>query len=384
MSTDSRSGAARRGFTLIELLVVISIIAVLIALLLPAVQSAREAARRIQCTNNLKQLALAAANYEGSNGTFPNGRNLINCICPTCSNPSVGTDCDGWSHWARLLPFIEQTTTYNSINFSNTAYSSGNSTAEQVGLTTLWCPSDGTINGLRYFEQQAGWDCSTVGITYSNYAGMMGPYNPNDGATPNAAELALENGMYPDVGTPLWVGSGGPGATRSPVKLANITDGTSNTIAFAEQAHGLFEQFGGQIMVNGSPQGGSDWQNNGWWADDDYGDGTITSFYPPNIPIPATYYTTGVFVNPIDKGNCDYSNINCLTAMSFHPGGVNTAFADGSVHFIKNSISSWNSMGIKRVTGGAANCTIPAGTRQGVWQSLSTINGGEVISSDSY
>ena len=81
---------------------------------------------------------------------------------------------------------------------------------------------------------------------------------------------------------------------------------------------------------------------------------------------------------------CDVGNIPPISSMSFHPGGVNVAFADGSVHFIKNSISSWNSLSIKRVTATAANCTIPVGTVPGVYQSLSTLNGGEVISSDSY
>ncbi len=217
MQKESRF--APRGFTLIELLVVIAIIAVLIALLLPAVQSAREAARRIQCSNNLKQVALAAANYEGAIGTFPQGRAHMNCLN---GDGSVATDCDGWSHWARLLNFAEQTAVYNSINFNHTPYSAINSTAEQVGLTMLWCPSDGTINGLRFFEQCAGWDCTPVGITFSNYGGMIGTYNPNDGRFPVAAELGLENGMYPDVGVPLSVGAGTSGATRSPVRSRKL------------------------------------------------------------------------------------------------------------------------------------------------------------------
>jgi prepilin-type processing-associated H-X9-DG protein len=159
------------------------------------------------------------------------------------------------------------------------------------------------------------------------------------------------------------------------VNIAAITDGTSNTIAFAETAHGKFAQ------NNNGAVGGDDWECQGWWADGDYGDSTISSFYPPNMPIPATYYTTGYFYS---DANCDVAMITPFSSMSFHPGGVNCAFADGSVHFIKSSISSWNSMNIKRVTGGAASCTIPVGTVPGVWQSLSTINGGEVISSDQY
>ena len=318
----------------------------------------------------MKQIALASANYESSNGTFPIGRNYINGYG---AGNVVLTAVDGWSHLARLLNFAEQTAVYNAINFMDTAYGARNSTAESVGLSLLWCPSDGTIIGLRYFEQNAGWDCTTVGITYSSYAGMLGTYCPFD-QFPTSTELGLENGVYPDVGTPPW--AGGTGVTRSPVRIASITDGTSNTLAWAEQCHGKYEQLGE------TPAGGADWSCTGWWADADYSDSTITSFYPPNYPIPSSYYTNGFWFSP---DGCDNGyNIPVFSSYSFHPGGVNAGFADGSVHFIKNSISSWNSWAITRVTTSSANCTIPPGTKQGVWQALSTINGGEVISSDQY
>ena len=366
------SPCTRRGFTLIELLVVIAIIAVLIALLLPAVQSAREAARRVQCTNNLKQIALASANYEGAIGTFPQGRGHMTCIN---GGGGVATDCDGWSMLARILNFAEQTSVYNAINFNHTPYSAINSTAESVGLTMLWCPSDGTISGLRFFESCAGWDCTTVGITYTNYAGMMGTYNPDDGRFPVAAELSLENGMYPDVGVPNWVNTCCGGATRPPVRLAAVTDGTSNTIGYAEIAHGKLSQ------ANCKASGSCDWECANWWADADYGSATMSGYYPPNIAIPVTYYTTGAYRSP---DGCDATNIPTSSALSFHPGGINAAFVDGSVHFIKSSISSWNSLAINRVTAGGARCTIPVGTRAGVCQALCTIHGGEVISSDQY
>jgi prepilin-type N-terminal cleavage/methylation domain-containing protein/prepilin-type processing-associated H-X9-DG protein len=365
------SKRARRGFTLIELLVVIAIIAVLIALLLPAVQSAREAARRAQCSNNLKQIALGAANYESANQTFPVGRNSIPGFG---QGGSIKHSIDGWSHLARLLQYTEQTAVYNAINFSDTPYGAINSTAESVGINILWCPSDGTINGLRFYEQCAGWDGTTVPITYTNYAGMLGTYCPSDGRQPTVTEINMENGMYPDVGQP--VSAYGKGFTRSPVKIAAITDGTSNTMAFAEMCHAKYTQFGC------SSTGCCDWTGAGWWADADYEDSTITSFYPPNFPIPPTYYTTGLMQA---KDGCDNgNNILPMSSASNHPGGVNVGFADGSVHFIKSSINSWNSLSITRAPLNGANCAIPPGTIPGVWQALSTINGGEVISADQY
>ncbi len=371
MLRKAETGNVRSGFTLIELLVVIAIIAVLIALLLPAVQSAREAARRIQCTNNLKQMALAAMNYESANGCFPIGRNRNSYI----AGGAAKCCADGWGHIPRLLNFAEQSQVFNAMNFADTPYSAGNSTAEGVGLTMLWCPSDAKIVGLRFSIACAGWDCSTVPITFTSYAGMLGTYCPSQGWTPNAAALAAENGMFPDggYGGPSWASKYVPG--KAPTKIASITDGTSNTIAFTEQAPGKYSCTATQCDGEGS----------GWWADSDYDDSLLTSYYPPNNPINQVYNTTGVWKNPdgCDNGN----NIPPMTSMSYHPGGVNSAFADGSVHFIKNTISSWNWQSITRQTINGTTCAIPTslgGITQGVWQSLSTIAGGEVLSSDSY
>ncbi|MHC5538382.1 DUF1559 family PulG-like putative transporter, partial [Singulisphaera rosea] len=138
MTASVRRSPSTRAFTLIELLVVIAIIAVLIALLLPAVQSAREAARRIQCTNNLKQLALGSHNYHDVNNSFPSGTYYM-----------WPSSCNRWkqgpSFLLGLLAYIEQTSAANAYNYSMHPYQAHNSTVQGLGFAALWCPSDGEV-----------------------------------------------------------------------------------------------------------------------------------------------------------------------------------------------------------------------------------------------
>lgn len=357
-----RPSGHARGFTLIELLVVIAIIAVLIALLLPAVQSAREAARRAQCVNNLKQLGLACHNYESANGSFPMGRN-VQAYVDTGGAPQGYHD--GWGQFAALLQFTEQNSMYNAMNLSLGPYQVRNSTYCGVGLSHLWCPSDGEIVNLRYFEGSAGWDGTTIGITYSSYAGIMGTSCP--GYNNTQAQLSGEQGVFPDTGKPAYLGY----ASQAPVRIQGITDGTSNTFLFGEHAQGKYSKQG----CDG--YGDCDFEASGWWVDSDFADGSICTFYPPNPAFGALYNLGG--------GTCEPASPFPMSASSFHAGGANFAFADGSVRFIKNTIQSWN----YQVIGRDANCLpVPnaavAGGLPGVYQSLSTRSGGEIISADQY
>jgi prepilin-type N-terminal cleavage/methylation domain-containing protein/prepilin-type processing-associated H-X9-DG protein len=354
---NSSKGPERRsrGFTLIELLVVIAIIAVLIALLLPAVQAAREAARRMQCTNNLKQLGLAAMNYESSNGSLPPAsygatRDYDGVIKP------------GLSVFVRTLPFIEGQSTFNAANFSFSLESSSNATVANVGVSFLWCPSDASVSSgttpldplynlpstntlKQYYTSYGGnqglWDLDIQYNDDTRY-GYAGAYN---------ARKANMNGVI---------------FMSSNVRLAEITDGTSNTMLFAEHCHG-------RLAANAPPT------NYQWWNSGFYTDTLVCTYYGVNNDTKSVLST-----NQPDE----YFQI----VASYHPGGANVGFCDGSVKFIKDSIQSLpftfntatSDNGYFLYSTSTKTYTIAPGTPMGVWQKLSTRNFGEVISSDAY
>jgi prepilin-type N-terminal cleavage/methylation domain-containing protein/prepilin-type processing-associated H-X9-DG protein len=351
-----------RGFTLIELLVVIAIIGVLIALLLPAVQSAREAARRAQCTNNLKQLALATHNYESNWGTFPMGDFRSFCYTGTCAPVSEARQQFG--PFVAITQFIEQGAIYNALNSLMTIYTAPNATVNGTGVNVLWCPSDGNIIGLRYPGMPTdGWDCAPIPMTFSSYAGNLGPliYHTQDGG---GQYLRLMNGIFSYIGG--LPGDGLPSV--QPVRIRDITDGTSNTFLYGEHAHSKLVQllsFGGNTDEYGI----------NWWTSGDYGDTTFCTLFPPN------YFNSEAqaLLSNIPRMVPRQSNYSD-TVTSQHPGGANFAFCDGSVRFIKSSINSWNPLLIT-YTEPTYNLN---GQRNGVYQALSTRNAGEVISSDAY
>jgi len=324
----------RSGFTLIELLVVIAIIAVLIGLLLPAVQAAREAARRSQCVNNLKQLGLAMHNYESTHSVFPMGMGNVGwCWGGTPANHE-GMRIMNLNGMALLLPFMEQTPLYNSMNFSvaftdfmghytpvfSKGYLAGgpglalsNTTATTTIINTLICPSDSgerlsdnsvhynvtpTLRGWKMsydFAMAADYSCDSWQLSYTQQNRLLFGENSNAG-------------------------------------ISKITDGTSNTIAMMEKTLDVYNGDGSAALYRG-------WVETG--VDPSVGINKWTVVWAP------TARRVGQLGSWAWPG-------------SLHPGGCNALFGDGSVKFMKEN------------------------TDLVILYKLSRIGDGGVVSSDSY
>jgi prepilin-type N-terminal cleavage/methylation domain-containing protein/prepilin-type processing-associated H-X9-DG protein len=379
MRSRTRLEFNRPAFTLIELLVVIAIIAVLIALLLPAVQSAREAARRIQCTNNLKQMGLALHNYASGQNCFPSGGESTDFTV----NPPQSAFVDGdWSTLARLLPFAEGGNQYNAMNFS-VGYWEGtgmNYTGASAVINFFICPSAArTSGGTRDAADPSDAYSTTVGLGYAYVDYGPTVYTDIDPtgtttfatsfpATPYRNKASRANGL-------LKAGQ---------TSLAEATDGLSNTIAIGEDAgrdetyispYTEYNTGGGKAFTAPSwtltqcvTPGGGDCRGLGPWSqtsprrywrwaepDSAYGvSGTPDNKYIPSHEQASYEAFPGAFNT---GGNNAGANDELF---SFHPGGINCLFGDGHVAFIKASISPVTLRG------------------------LVTLNGSEVISSDSY
>lgn len=338
---------SRRGFTLIEMLVAITIIAVLIALLLPAVQSGREAARRIQCTNNLKQLALAAANYHDLNGALPG---------TSYAAANLG-------QFVRLLPYLEQIQVYNAANFGRQVLFPENITIAGIAVGGLMCPSD---TGLGSVSVDASlWP---YGVPPGDWRQHFSSYGCSAGTW--ALNLTKGNDQY----ALRYANMNGVIFNESVIRLTEITDGTSNTMLFAEQAHGVLTD--NATISRGLRWPPSEYQ---WWQVGPVSGTQVEMFYPPNA-----YKRFGSVMG-------DYASRN---PASFHPGGVNVALCDGSVRFIKETIDSWQNspntgyppgISSKPDLGGGNLVYLTApGTYFGVWQKLSTRNFGEIVSADAF
>ncbi len=320
MRSQPESCRSRHGFTLIELLVVIAIIAILIGLLLPAVQKVREAAARLSCTNNLKQLGLAMHNHESALGVFPPGRDPF---------PRV------FSANARLLAYIEQDNLNRLIDYTQPPLDFFNTGTNPNDNSSPTCPAKSPLRLLLCPSDAIGDRVPNSIYSGGNYVACVGT------GTVASGLISSGDGMFTD----------------KPRRIADVTDGLSNTVAFSETIKGNGVTSTGatqsdarreRFMLSGgvdTPQSTCESASGGaWsgqraekWIDGHYHSTLYNHFYPPNAA-------------QWDCGNTS-GNKGLTAARSGHTGGVNLLLGDGSVRFISNSVSlpTWRAIATRNL-----------------------------------
>jgi prepilin-type N-terminal cleavage/methylation domain-containing protein/prepilin-type processing-associated H-X9-DG protein len=315
---------ANRGFTLVELLVVIAIIGVLVALLLPAVQAAREAARRAQCTNNQKQFGLAIANYvSAKKDQLPSG--LTQETSPY----------RGITFWVYLLPYMEQQAVYARWDFKNLANNSLNETSPAATrIATLICPSDQPAETLLPLTPMPGGNHGMAYAGYyaiTSYAGNHGTFSYYPNNIPKNTGSPPPNPPQPD-GVLFTTGPGSvPDTNQKPIKLQEVTDGTSNTLLGGER-YNYDPEF--DALGSGSTSGLLIHQWAQWaWTGGFKGNGHVlrSSAEPINFMARDCGTATSGYTCQ-DRRLQGYG--------SGHSGGCNLAFLDGSARFVSDSTST--------------------------------------------
>ncbi len=344
-------GVRRRGFTLIELLVVIAIIGVLIGLLMPAVQAAREAARRAQCVNNLKQHGLALANYESAVGTFPpayvgDPRAVGSAYGVSYPDGNINTT-PGFAWGALILGYTEQAPLYASFNVNLPCWAPDNTTAGWTKLAVHLCPSatggDGAFSLHRYTNgdsnnpNDGGLYTPEIRLARSHYVTNAGVNQPWGRPTAYSYDFDVPEPI-PNVGQHVI---NGPFYRNSHTRVADVTDGLSNTVFLGEKTSRLCDAtWVGVVPFACTPP------RPGWPSDPNSGGNLVGAHSGPDLHDHPQII--------IHAPNNPFGHTDEME--SEHPGGANVLLGDGSVRFIKETIYPWT------------------------WVGLSTRNGGEVLS----
>jgi prepilin-type N-terminal cleavage/methylation domain-containing protein/prepilin-type processing-associated H-X9-DG protein len=337
------------GFTLIELMVVIAIIAVLISLLLPAVQAAREAARRLQCTNNLKQIGLALHNYETAVGALPMTMSLSG------TGNTVFYDT-GWSAQARLLPYMEGNPLFNAANISVFKEGPVNSTVISLTVSAFICPSE-----VKPEPSQHDYGVSGVinygmsGGDWFVWGGLNGPQNrsafgPNRSRRLSAFTDGLSQTLFA-AEVKAYQTSSNCRFTRLP----SVNDPNHVPSPYANPFTVAPEYDNGLCVTENQAEFHTEWSDGHVHA------AGFTTAWPPNKAIIGSSFYPGMDLDLNGKneenGGPTFSAIN---SRSYHPGGANSLLGDGSVRFVKSTIDGMT------------------------WRALGTVAGGELVSSDAY
>ena len=317
-----------RGFTLVELLVVIAIIGILVALLLPAVQAAREAARRMSCGNNLHQIAIALHNYmDKTREALPRGAEIRRGLACCCNSADWSL---GHTVHTMLLPYVEQQPLFDRYNM-NVPFWAQTAGIINTPIPNYLCPSArehklrtvsnfsaGSTNPAPYVAQDVYPHNYPAAGTLHGWAGCG-----RHGSSAQNGVFSYRWGILEENGT----------SADSRVKLSTITDGTSNTMAFSETAQGRPTYYGG----SGPMHAWMDDRGKGW-ADPNY-NSTLFSIGPTSTP------------NSLVS---QYGGYNASNATSYHPGGVQVAFMDGNVRFMSATIDGATWFGLGTPHGGEA------------------------------